>query len=126
MYYNFSKVCVDAGCFVIGDRDWFISKNADPQLMRNDDGMYVIRCEPGWYDVHYILPNSWDGYNKSDVKRINILSGELWIVDACYVIEDDNWIKFIDDKYLDKDDISHFTVHTGGDGKFNIEVMLTK
>lgn len=125
MYYSFNKVSVDAGCFVIGDRDWFISKNANPLLMKNDEGMYVIRCEPGWYNVHYILPYSWDE-GKTDTKRINISSGELWIVDACYVIEDDDWIKFIDDKYLDEDDIGHLTVHTGGDGEFDIEVMLIK
>jgi hypothetical protein len=121
--FHFSNICVDAGCFVVGDRDWFLSKNANPLLMRNDEGMYVVRCEPGRYNVHYVLPHSWDG-RKSDTKRINISSGELWIVDACYVIEEDDWIKFIDDNYLDEDDTGHFTVHTGGDGKFDLELFI--
>jgi hypothetical protein len=123
MFCDLNKIYVDAGCFVVGDRNWFISKGADPKSMEGMEHQFVVKCGTGKRMVHYILPHSWDGY-RTDAKILDVKSGELWITDACYVIRDDLWDKFLDEKYLDRDDESHFTIHTGGDGEFDLELVI--
>ena len=133
MMYELNEIYVDAGCFVIGDRDFFISHGADPALMKNKDHMFAIQCKPGKHRVTYEMDTSWNTpYHEDDEEydpetethMLNIPSGELWITDACYVIRDDAWQKFIDDDYLDNDDEFHFTVDTGGDGEFDIRLWI--
>ena len=122
-FHDLNGIYVDAGCFVIGDKDWFISKGADPKLMEDKDHQFIIKCEPGKHTVHYILPHSWDGY-KSGAKNLNITSGELWVTDACYVIHEDLWDEFLADGCLDKSDDGHFTIDTSGDGGFDLELII--
>ena len=135
MYSKFNGIVyVDAGCFVVGDRDWFISKGADPKLMEGMDHQFIVKCNPGRYTIKYTIPGSYDESDDdddeyhdaiiSDTHILNIKSGELWITDACYVMEDDVWGKFLDEDCLDNDDISHFTIHTGGDGEFDLGLEI--
>ena len=40
--YNLENIYVNTGYLVIGDKDWFISKGADPSKMKDGNYMY---CE---------------------------------------------------------------------------------
>jgi hypothetical protein len=126
LYNHEFNIYVDAGCFVIGDSEWFISHGANKELIHGV-GKQIIKCTPGRYNIRYKVKHTWNGKQKGDTV-IKIPSGELWITDACYVIRDEIWNKFLDDKrkFLDKDDISHIIVHTSGDGEFVCKLDLIK
>jgi len=134
-YYDLKSIYVDAGCFVVGDKDFFIQHGADEKRIIGLKHAYIIKCKPGKHIVRYEMDESWnisppdedDDYwiPESETYNMNIPSGELWVVDACYVIRDDLWMEFIDKGYLDNDDEFHFTINTGGDGEFNIRLWVS-
>jgi hypothetical protein len=134
IYEELNEIYVDAGCFVVGDKEFFLKHGGDEERMKQETHGYIVKCNPGNHKVTYEMDESWNLPPKDEDDEwwspereshiMNILSGELWIVDACYVIKDELWDKFINENYLDVDDDRHFTINTGGDGEFNIRLWV--
>lgn len=137
MNYNFEfegkarSIYVDAGCFMIGDRQSFIDFGADEQPMNRMHGhdhnyhWHKVNVEPGKYLVKAKCPDSWNGKVK-EKKILTIPSGELWITDGCYVFLNDNAWENVCNLILDDEMPNHnfIVMQTGGDGEFDLKLKL--
>jgi len=117
---------VDAGNITLIDYDYLIN-NFGPMRIEESikQGLNkVIEVESGIYSVSLNIPDCWKG---KIFKVFNITTtGKLIIGDCCYLF-DDKWQSFLDSTdYLHKNNRNFYSVDTGGDGEFDVDLTLNK
>jgi hypothetical protein len=112
---------VDAGMIIVADMSYF------NDISFKWDGLELgkkFELENGFYKVKYNINNTWNGPIEG-VETIEIISGEIVVIDPCYIIKDWN-------KWLNKtdygDDInsdSAFIIDSmGGDGVYDVKFTM--
>jgi hypothetical protein len=125
MKINFENLSVDAGNITVIDYDYLITNYG---LMRIEEAISgghskVIEVEPGIYSISFNA-DCWIG---KVFKVFNITTtGKLLVGDCCYLF-DDQWQKFLDlTDYLHKNNNNFYSIDTGGDGGFDVELTVNK
>lgn len=123
MRHTIPKINVDAGCFIIADKQWFVDRGAPVELsLKDKEGQAEIKLPmPGRYAIDYKVKKTWNGKLK-DTENIDCPTGILWITDGCYVCSDEKWQDMCGTSELDDSDDHHIMIQTGGDGEFRVHL----
>jgi len=113
-FYNMASLPVDAGNIgvIASDKTEHIDK----------DTSVIDLGAPGEYKIQVKLPRCWLGARQK-TRKIKTRTGKVVVGDLCYVFNE-GWDKYLNDtEYLNKDTDYSFSVNTGGDGRFEVNVF---
>ena len=105
---------------------------ADASHYKEWEGKYnpshIESVENGDYMASWSMPASWLEENKKPTTELlRVTSGEIWIGDPCYIVNDHKWIAYLEKfKYGKEMPEGVICINTGGDGNFTVDLKLVK
>jgi len=127
MKHLIKNVGVDAGLIMVGDTSYFTTMFPNEQIFPNRLAQ-VISVTPGQYKVDWSIKNTWNG-NINGTFNLNVTSGQVFISDPCYLIEDQKtWCKYLDDtEFCEKLPGNAAIINEmGGDGSYDVSLNFCK
>jgi len=120
-------VSVDAGMIMVGDTSYFTTMFPNDQIFPNRLAQ-LITVPPGLYLVEWNIKKTHCGNIKGDATLL-VTSGQVFISDPCYLIQDHNiWCKYLDEtNFCENLPGNTFIINEmGGDGEYNVGLNFIK
>ncbi len=121
--FSFEEIGVDAGMILIAD-----PAHLPAYYLGKGDATHIQPVENGNYEATWSMPKSWLEENeKPTTQMLTVISGEIWVTDPCFVVQDSKWEKYLDEfDYGKKMPEGVICINTGGDGRFPVNLKLVK
>jgi hypothetical protein len=120
---------VDAGMIIVADRSYFTDLEELKDIGFDTTSLHLgeqFSIDKGIYMVNWEMPDTWNGKLKGK-NEIRIKSGELVVIDPCYVIEDiawHDWLTLTDYGRNINNDKAFILDEMGGDGCYEIRMRF--